>query len=297
MIRSILEDSKGNFWFGSDLEGVCRYDGKSFTYFTMEDGLAHNQVRTIQEDLNGNIWFATGRGVSSYDGIKMATHTTEDVVLNMNVTGPKWEGKSTDLHFNSEARSVYRFDGKNFEELAFPTSVQADDRFRHSGTTTSISRGGDGMLWIASYGGVVGFDGSAFKMINDSTFQYHVRSTLVDSKGNLWIGNNGIGVLCYDGDTTTRLSDREELSLTPQDQFPYHVFALEEDKSGNIWIGDRDTGAWRFDGKTLTHYTSKDGLANNFVRVIYKDKKGELWFGQEHGGVTKFNGVSFNKAF
>lgn len=89
----------------------------------------------------------------------------------------------------------------------------------------------------------------------------------------------------------------EELSLTPKNQFPYHVFALEEDKFGNLWIGDRDTGAWRFDGRTLTHYTSKDGLANNFVRVIYKDKKGELWFGQEHGGISKFNGASFDKAF
>src|SRR5436190_1919826 len=29
-VRSILEDSKGNYWFGSWKEGVCRVDGKSF---------------------------------------------------------------------------------------------------------------------------------------------------------------------------------------------------------------------------------------------------------------------------
>jgi ligand-binding sensor domain-containing protein len=46
-IRAILHDSKGNYWLGSHQEGVCLFDGKSFTYFTVEDGLSDNQVRTI----------------------------------------------------------------------------------------------------------------------------------------------------------------------------------------------------------------------------------------------------------
>ncbi|MFN0058052.1 MAG: two-component regulator propeller domain-containing protein [Planctomycetota bacterium] len=50
VVRSILEDSKGNFWFGSWKEGVCRFDGKSLTYFTAKDGLSDNQIRSIQED-------------------------------------------------------------------------------------------------------------------------------------------------------------------------------------------------------------------------------------------------------
>jgi ligand-binding sensor domain-containing protein len=50
VVRSILEDSKGNFWFGSWKEGVCRFDGERLTYFTMEDGLSDNQIRSIRED-------------------------------------------------------------------------------------------------------------------------------------------------------------------------------------------------------------------------------------------------------
>jgi len=30
-IRSIFEDSKGNYWFGSTQEGVCLFNGKSFS--------------------------------------------------------------------------------------------------------------------------------------------------------------------------------------------------------------------------------------------------------------------------
>ena len=46
-VRSILEDSKGNIWFGSYNEGVCLLHNGEFQYFTTENGLSHNQVRTL----------------------------------------------------------------------------------------------------------------------------------------------------------------------------------------------------------------------------------------------------------
>jgi len=46
-VRSILEDSKGNIWFGSYNEGVCLLHNGQIQYFTTENGLSHNQVRTL----------------------------------------------------------------------------------------------------------------------------------------------------------------------------------------------------------------------------------------------------------
>ena len=46
-VRSFLEDSKGNIWFGSDKEGVCLLHNGKFQYFTTENGLSHNQVRNM----------------------------------------------------------------------------------------------------------------------------------------------------------------------------------------------------------------------------------------------------------
>ena len=53
-IRSIFQDSKGNYWFGSLQEGVAVYNGKSFAYFTKNDGLTDNQIHSIQEDNETN---------------------------------------------------------------------------------------------------------------------------------------------------------------------------------------------------------------------------------------------------
>ena len=67
MVARIIEDQKGNLWFGGD--GLSRYDGKSFTNFTTKDGLINNSIFSILEDTNGNIWVgARNTSLSLYDG-------------------------------------------------------------------------------------------------------------------------------------------------------------------------------------------------------------------------------------
>jgi hypothetical protein len=38
----VFQDKDNNFWFGTDGNGVCRYDGKTVTRFTTKDGLSHD---------------------------------------------------------------------------------------------------------------------------------------------------------------------------------------------------------------------------------------------------------------
>ena len=69
------------------------------------------------------------------------------------------------------------------------------------------------MIWFGTYAGVFGYNGSDFTIINDETLGFdraiaplHIRSILEDSKGRLWIGNNGIGVLLKEGDSIINFS-------------------------------------------------------------------------------------------
>ena len=43
-IRSIFQDSKGTYWFGTNSAGVFRLSGQELTQFTVKNGLAANQV-------------------------------------------------------------------------------------------------------------------------------------------------------------------------------------------------------------------------------------------------------------
>ena len=110
----LFEDREGNLWFGTYDGGVSRYDGESFVTFTVEDGLAHNIVRSIQEDREGNLWFGTyGGGVSRYDGKEFVTFTVEDGLAHNDVFSVL-EDREGGLWFGTYGGGVSRYDGKEF---------------------------------------------------------------------------------------------------------------------------------------------------------------------------------------
>lgn len=76
-VTRIIEDKKGNLWFGGDAgAGLSRYDGKSFTRFTTKDGLINNSIWSILEDKTGNIWVGTREtGLSLFDGNRFITYS------------------------------------------------------------------------------------------------------------------------------------------------------------------------------------------------------------------------------
>ncbi|MEO1518542.1 MAG: two-component regulator propeller domain-containing protein, partial [Bacteroidota bacterium] len=67
-IRTIYQDRKGDYWFASNSEGVSHYDGKSFEYLTVNDGLADDKIHSIQEDETGSIWFDSQSQITKFDG-------------------------------------------------------------------------------------------------------------------------------------------------------------------------------------------------------------------------------------
>ncbi len=306
-IRAILQDSSGNYWFGSDNEGISRFDGKSYTNFSVEDGLPDLQVRTIQEGGDGTIWIETARGISTYDADTQTMVTAQGFPGVKSPTPNQWKKQEGDLWFAAGLDTgVYRYDGQSVGYLEFPQSKLSNPDKTY--LTTGIAKGSNGKLWVATYACVFGFDGKEITKISDETLglhgkagELHVRSILEDSQGRLWIGNNGIGVVLVDGDTTIEFSMKMDLvpanSQRNGNNSPAgtleHVFAIEEDGDGNIWFGDRDTGAWKYDGKSMTNYSHAEGLPSLSIWDIYNDNKDQLLFALDNGKVYRFNGTSF----
>ena len=319
-IRAIFQDSKGNYWFGSNQEGVAVYNGKSFKYFTINEGLNDNQIHSIQEDEEGVIWIDTQTGISSFNGTRISNHpkaNTENIqnLFPIQSNGSKtseWMKSDRDIWFEAGNKAgVCRYDGQQLHYLDLPIQ-KVPNPHDNLFAVTDISKGKNNMIWFGTYAGVFGYNGTNFTIINDETVGFdrkietlHIRSIYEDSKGRLWIGNNGIGVLLKVGDSIINFSEVNNLihpnSSRKGDKSPKgtleHVFTIEEDIEGNIWFGDRDAGIWKYDGKNLENYTIKDGLSNDFALSIYEDKNSELWFGMTDGNLYKFNGKTFEKQF
>lgn len=299
-IRCVFQDSRGNYWIGSHSEGVCRFDGEKLTYFTSADGLSHPQIRRIQEDAQGNIWFDTGGSHCMFDGQRIV-----QAEVNPNPPYQPWSLNPTDLWFNAgRGTGAFRLNGKylDFLDLFEPNG-------QHSGSlvaSTAFSHGAGNKMWIATYSGWVGYDGQHFEVYDNSYFGYneetgylHVRSIFEDSKGRLWIGNNGIGVMLKEGDSIVNFSDQHGLIHPESHRSGHrsppgtleHVFAISEDQHGNIWFGDRDTGAWRYDGAKFEHFDADQNLKSPMIWDIHEDHHGNLLFSMADGGVYRFDGT------
>lgn len=116
----------------------------------------------------------------------------------------------------------------------------------------------------------------------------YIRSIFQDSKGNLWFGTLGEGVVRYDEKTLTYFSNRDGF-------YNSTVYAINEDKNGNLWFGT-DLGVYKYDGKTFRNYKTKDGLNHIDIsrKSILVDKSGTVWVGT-HGGVYIFDPTAESK--
>lgn len=169
-VYSVLKDKKGNLWFGTQAMGVCRYDGKSFTWLT-EKGLKGPAVLAIFEDRNGILWFGTnGKGLFRYDGSTLSNVTDEKGLDNPEFSmsgkvGPGtlarvWalnEDKNGILWIGTGDAGVWRYDGRNLLNYTikdglpdFPVEVIYKDKSDE--------------LWFGTNGdGVYNFKGNHFE--------------------------------------------------------------------------------------------------------------------------------------
>lgn len=303
-VRSIFQDRRGRYWFGSDKEGVARLDAAGFTMFTQARGLPGDQIRSIQEAADGTIWLGTGNGVARIDGDDV---TAFPIAFDEPATVPGPPDRDTLWFGAGFHHGVLRRSEDAVAYLPLPPLPSSG-----SPGVTGITRGTDGSLWIASYGAVYRYDGDVgFSPLDGldpgpmSGGELHIRSILADSRGHLWIGNNGLGVLHFDGQSTTDFSSEMGL-VSPdgrRDSGPSpagtleHVFAIEEDRDGNIWFGDRDTGAWKYDGHEMTHYGLADGLPTLSVRDIHVDRDGTVLVALDGGVVQRLVNGRFEASF
>jgi signal transduction histidine kinase/ligand-binding sensor domain-containing protein len=319
----ILEDSRGNLWFGTYLGGVSMYDGEMFTHFTEKEGLSNNTIRSILEDSHGNFWFGTGGGgVSRYDG-ETITHFTQKEGLSNNYIWSILEDSHGNFWFCTEGGGVCMYDGNTFTHFSkkdglsdnyvrfiledsqgnfwFGTggsgvSMYNGEIFTHLTTkeglignnVRSILEDSHGDLWFCSEGGGVSrYNGKSFMHITqeEGLSNNYVWSILEDSHGNLWFGTWGGGVNIYKGESFTHFTEQEGLNNI--------VWSIQEDSNGNHWFSTEGGGAVRYDGRTFKHLTEKEGLSSNYIRAIIEDQHGNLWFGTGDRGVCLYNGQTF----
>ena len=107
----------------------------------------------------------------------------------------------------------------------------------------------DGFIWIASYAGLVRYDGNNFFRYDASTGVSNTTCLYIDSQERLWGGSNDKGVF---------VKEREDFTFFREDSGLQSVFihAICEDKDGNILIGS-EMGIGYIEAGTDIHAASQ----------------------------------------
>jgi hypothetical protein len=271
----VLEDRKGNLWFGSKDSGVYLLPSgqTTFQHFTTNQGLASNMALHIYEDRAGNIWFGSSRydpSASLRTGGKSFRNFTTKDGFPSNSIRLLLEDKTGKLWFGAQGENMFVYDGKTFTVLKnkdgktftnvwgitedrkgniwFGATIIEDKR----GDTSFISQG----LWR--------YDPSAELRTGSSTYtkvsQKGAYGIIEDKNGNIWTTgadeSPGIGQawslsrydaksLYNDKPTVTEIWSRGPALL-----------GILEANDGSIWFGSGE-GVYRYDGKTITDFKSK----------------------------------------
>jgi ligand-binding sensor domain-containing protein len=148
----------------------------------------------------------------------------------------------------------------------------------------NITKAKNGDILIASFRGVLRYDGKSFTNITSTISSPSFWDVLEDRKGNLWFASKDSGVYYYNKKSFQHFTTREGLANN-------RVASIYEDKAGNIWFATGG-GASRYDGKSFRNFTTKEGLSNNDLTTIMEDKTGKLWFGTR-GEACFYDGKTF----
>lgn len=153
-ITGIAEDKEGNLWLGTDGYGICKYDGKSFTSFTTEHGLADNTVSDLMMDTKGNLWIGTyWGGLSKFDGEKFTNFTKNGEISGVEISA-FFEDSNGTIWIGVENNGVYKYDGKAFTHYH-------QESFSN-GSILSIYRDKENRFWFGGWGGLFRFDKEIF---------------------------------------------------------------------------------------------------------------------------------------
>jgi hypothetical protein len=308
-IHSLVEDRDGTLWFGAT-EYVARFDGKTLSYLDTADGFCCPGGAAVQAGPAGDLWFQSGTTVCRWDGTRFSGPFTLDPAMEplpwASDDGEVWFSKIPQrLGETPGPPGMYSLHGGEIAFHAFPV---ADNPKAHDWyyPTTGAVRGRDGTIWFGTMRAVFGFGGAELSIVDRARMgrsedprEVGIRGLLADSRGRLWLADNGYGVIVLEGDDVTHFTAKHRLG--PGDcagPTLHRAFSILEDHDGVMWFGTVRSGVWRWDGETFTNYGAEDGVASETIGGITQLRDGRiLLLGDTPGAVYAFDGKRFGRVF
>lgn len=308
-VTSLLQDSKGFVWIGTETGGLDRYDGYTFKHhkYNPDDpnSIAGNYVETLFEDSKGFIWAGLrGDGLSRYsprthqfnnytqvenDSTKLTSETV--LCLVEDKLGQIWVGTGWGLCMYNESTDN------------FSTILKNNLNIHHQSITTLINVDDDHIMVGTYTKGMYLFDIHTKKVVKswrhdpnnpNSISSDKIRALMIDSEDQLWCGTGNKGMSRFKSINSNEVI---HISVGRNDTRFLASKVVEDiyqDTNGNIWITGRG-GVGLIAKDEITneqphikrYQTSNDiySISHNMVYNVLEDRDGSFWIRTHAKGV------------
>ncbi len=299
-IRTVLCDSRGFVWAGTQGGGLSRYDGVDFVNYATRQGLPDNRVNALFEDKEGRLWIGTDKGLAFYEGRKIERWGERKLnvkCLAQDTSGQMWIGTASGLYRKTD-RSVARLSKPSRQVNTIFT-----DKSGHTWLGTreglwelvneiprpvegfslevlAVGEDRKGLIYLATENqGLFIWNGSNFSPFIGNRWlpKTQIESIYGDSSGNLWIGSAD-GLFRWDETT----SSMEQLGIRAGQS----VWSIDKDLWGNLWIGT-NKGLSLYGGRLFDFYPTRTEIGDGTLSFLGLDPTGQVSYAIENKGLFK----------
>ena len=270
LVLSMVTDSEGNLWLGTEANGLVRLRSVSVRMMTTEDGLPENSTRCVYHDRRGDIWVGVYLGFARISGGKVTAYTQVDGNPIPTVTAIG-EDQSGQIWIAAGGRLYVVHDDQLTPVPGWKKVFDIKAIARDSRGAMWIGSDGDGLFQLA--------DGktSVFRT-QDGLVNNQIRAILSDQQGALWVGTSG-GLSRYQDGKFTNFTTKEGLAND-------RVTSLYMETNDVLWISTRD-GLSRYKFGNFFNIRDEDGLPDNYIYNVIDDGHGAFWLSSGKG-ISRF---------
>jgi streptogramin lyase len=289
-IGPIEQDGKSHVYFGSRNSGLYRLEGNALERTGSEAHLLTRTITAILPRGHTHVYVALWRtGVCLLSGTDTVNYTKNSGLPSDNVHALAALEGGTVMAGTAAGVCLIMADGTIPPGDTALTGMMVFDL--RSPRRRTPADGRPDTVWAGTNDGVrvltVRGDSIAVAPpgpLGSETAGRIVYAVLPDSKGRLWAGTDGAGVVVRDSGGLSRFTAEDGLAGD-------RVFALAEDSLGDIWIGT-SSGLSCYSGGGFRNLGYTEGFGETGVHGLMADAEGSLWV-SAYPGVRRLRPVRF----
>lgn len=323
-VYDLIQDKNHNLWVAT-LDGLSKFNGKTFQNFYRDQGLQSNTINTLFCDNQNRIWVGTDKGLNIIDDDLVISIDHIEAINNSSISSIFIKDSTAYIAHAKNKVVVLKVQPNNkkhkllnehiLKEKTRIKSISFFDKKIHLATNTGIHVIENGQvktsplidstincstikkdfsnnIWIAT------LEQGVFKINSDTTINFtrensfqllndYIRDLIIDHQNSIWItSKSGI----------TRISQTNEVkNYKSNNGFNYVAETVLEDAEGNIWVGTEGKGIVRFVNEAFSHLTIKQGLHSDLILSFCEDNNGNIWFSSYGDGIAQKNEENYTK--